>query len=815
MSAVGTTSRRSFGTPAPAARIMTNPPDTGSKPQREAEFASNTNGQHPPVRTEGLKQRPRKELAAGWTAIRESAGYGVRQAGIRNSLRTFFQLNQVSGFDCQSCAWPNPQGDRSLAEFCENGFKAVAYEVDPRRLTAEFFRQHSIADLATKSDYWLGQQGRLTEPLIRRRGSTHYEPVEWAEAFSLIAGKLKALPSPDEAVFYTSGRTSNETAFLYQLFVRAFGTNNLPDCSNMCHESSSAALPPMIGIGKACVKLQDIETAEAIFIFGQNPGSNHPRMMTALQRMKEGGGKIVFVNPMPETGAFRFKNPQDLLHPARLPRFLFGGGTELSDLWLPVRINGDMAFLQGLMKEMLEQEDREPGSAFDHGFIRRHTEGYDALVAQLRRTSWDDIVAFSGLSRDQITAAARIALSARSIVACWCMGVTQHKNAVATIQDIVNFLLLRGNIGRPGAGPCPIRGHSNVQGDRTVGIWDKPQKSFLDALEREFRFKPPREPGYDTVAAIEAMQAGRVKVFFAMGGNFLSAPSDTDRTAAALRACELTAHVSIKLNRAHLVTGQTALILPCLGRTEIDRQATGPQFQTVEDTMGVVNPTRGVIEPASPHLLSETAIVAGLAKATLGPKHPVDWDACTGNYNLIRDLIEAVVPGFHSYNARIRRGTFYLPNPPRDERRFETPSGKAVFKAHALSRTETPPGHFLLTTVRSHDQFNTTIYAEDDRYRGIYNGRRVIFMNEADIEAAGFVQGQLVDLTSHFKGTQRHAKTFMIAPYPLPRGCTAAYYPETNVLVPLESTADESNSPTSKSIVITLAASPATKPVRG
>jgi molybdopterin-dependent oxidoreductase alpha subunit len=756
---------------------------------------------------QGVRLGRRHTTAAGYDALRQTAVFGLGQAGVGNSAKTFWRLNQVHGFICQSCAWPNPDEDRSFAEFCENGFKAVAFEVDPKRVTREFFREHSIEDLARREEYWLGQQGRLTEPMVKREGASHYEPIGWGEAFQLIADELKALDSPDEAVFYTSGRTSNETAFLYQLFVRAYGTNNMPDCSNMCHESSSAALPPMIGIGKACVKLEDIEQTDALFILGQNPGSNHPRMMTTMQQLKENGGKIVFVNPMPETGAFRFKNPQDLLHPTKIPRFLFGLGTELSDLWLPVRINGDMAFLQGMMKEMLEHEDRAPGSVFDHDFIRLHTQDYDKVIEQLRVTSWEDIVAFSGLSREQIREAAKIAMEARKIVVAWCMGLTQHKNSVATIQEVLNFLFLRGNIGRPGAGPCPIRGHSNVQGDRTMGIWDKPKKEFLDSLEREFKFKVPREHGYDTVHAIKAMNEGRAKVFFGLGGNFVSAPADTELTAAAMRKCRLTAHVSIKLNRSHLVTGRTALILPCLGRTEIDRQGGVEQFQTVEDTMGVVNPTRGVIEPASPDLLSETAIVCGIAKATLGPQYPIDWDMYSANYDLIRDKIEAVVPGFPAFNERIRQGTFYLPNPPRDERRFETPSGKAVFMPHELSRAEVPPGHLLLTTVRSHDQFNTTIYAEDDRYRGIYNGRRVIFMNQEDLVERGLTQGEFVDITSHFKGETRFAPSFMVAPYPLPRGCAAAYYPETNVLVPIDSTADVSNCPTSKSIVITVASS--------
>jgi molybdopterin-dependent oxidoreductase alpha subunit len=764
-------------------------------------------GAQPPVETKNVRQGRRKKIAAGLRAITEVMEYGVSQAGVVNTTRTSFKINQVTGFDCQSCAWPNPDNERSIAEFCENGFKAATYEMDSTRLTPEFFRNHSVAELAEKSDLWLGQQGRLTEPMVLRPGATHYEPLEWPAVFQLIADELKLLASPDEAVFYTSGRTSNEAAFLYQLFARAYGTNNLPDCSNMCHESTSVALPPMIGIGKGCVKLSDFPLAQAIFIIGQNPGTNHPRMMTALQQAKEHGCKLVSINPMPETGLFRFKNPQDLLHPTRIPRFLFGTGTQLSDLWLPVTINGDMAFMQGLMKALLEEEDRKPGTVFDHDFIKHHTEGYDELIKQLRAVSWADIIEDSGLSRAQIQEAAQIAIDAHRIIVCWCMGLTQHKNAVATIQEVINFLLLRGNIGRPGSGPCPVRGHSNVQGDRTMGIWDKPKKEFLDKLAAEFKFEPPRKNGFDMVEAIKAMHEGHAKVLFAMGGNFVSSPSDTEFTAAAVRKCRLTAHVSIKLNRSHLVPGRTALILPCLGRSEIDRQAGGDQFVTVEDSMGVINPSRGHLEPASEKLLSEPAIVAELAKLVLGSKKPIDWDAYITNYDLIRDKIEAIIPGFPAFNDRIREGTFYLPNSPRDQRKFQTPSGKAVFKTGPLERTRPEPGQYLLATIRSHDQFNTSVYGLDDRYRGIYNGRRVVFMNEEDMAAEGLVQGQLVDLTSHFQGQTRHAEAFMIAPYPIPRRCLAAYYPETNVLVALDSVADKSNCPASKSIAVTLRAS--------
>ena len=767
----------------------------------------------PPIELAGTEQRAPVQVAGGLRALREVAAYGLAHAGLAATVRTTLAINQKDGFDCQSCAWPNPDGHRSIAEFCENGFKAVTYEATAQRVTREFFRRHSVAELARQSDYWLGEQGRLTEPMVLRPGATHYEPIAWDEAYALVAAELRALPSPDEAIFYTSGRTSNEAAFLYQLFVRAYGTNNLPDCSNMCHESTSVALPPQIGVGKGCVKLSDFDEANAIFVIGQNPGTNHPRMLTALQRAKERGCQIVSVNPLPEVGTQRFKNPQDLMHPTRLPRFFLTSGTPLSDLWLPVTINGDLAFLHGLMKEMLEEEDRRPGEVFDHDFIERHTAGYHELVAHLRTISWDVIVAESGLSREQIRAAAEIALRARRIIACWCMGVTQHKNAVATIQQIVNFLLLQGNIGRPGAGPCPVRGHSNVQGDRTMGIWEHPKPEFLDRLGAACGFAPPRHHGLNTVQAIRAMHAGQAKVFVAMGGNFLSATSDTEYTAAALRRCRLTAQISIKLNRSHLVTGRTALILPCLGRTEIDRQAGGEQFVTVEDSMGVISSSRGRLAPASEHLRSEAAIVAGLARATLGPQSPIDWDAHVADYDRIRARIEAVVPGFTAYNAKIRQGPFYLPNPPRDERRFPTASGKAEFKVHPLTRAPIPAGHFLLTTIRSHDQFNTSIYGLDDRYRGIYHGRRVIFLNADDLQAAGLVQGQLVDLTSHFEGEQRRAERFMVAPYDIPRRCAAAYFPETNVLVANRSTADASDCPASKSVLITLAPSPVQRPL--
>lgn len=772
-----------------------------------------TPGAQPPIEPDPADIGAPGRVAAGWKGIYQTMRFAWKETGVKRGLQTLLNINQKKGFDCQSCAWPSPDDDRHVAEFCENGAKATTDEATTKRVTPDFFREHSIADLQQRSDYWLGQQGRLTHPMVKREGATHYESISWGEAFQWMARELNALPMPDAAAFYTSGRTSNEAAFLYQLFVRQFGTNNLPDCSNMCHESSGAALYETIGIGKGCVKLSDFDEADAIFIIGQNPGTNHPRMLTTLQRAKEKrenhpGAKIVSINPLPEVGNFRFKNPQDFKNPLRVPSLLFGEGVKLSDLWLPVRINGDVAAMKGIMKEMLAAEEQRPGTVFDHDFIKNYTVGFDAFLADLRATNWDDILAGSGLTRAQIREAAEIAMGAKRIICCWAMGLTQHKNAVGTIQEIVNFLLLGGNIGRPGAGPCPVRGHSNVQGDRTMGIWERMSDRFLDKLGSEFGFQPPRKHGTDTVETIKGMHEGTIRFFLGMGGNFLSATPDTEYTAAAIRKCRFTAHVAIKLNRSHLITGEIALILPCLGRSEIDVQAGGEQFVTVEDSMGIINPSRGVLPPASEYLKSEPAIVAGLARATLGNRSTVDWEALVADYSRIRDRIERVVPGFERFNERIARDVFYLPNDARDKRKFNNPEGKAKFTVHPVPRHQLPPGHYLLMTMRSHDQFNTHIYGLDDRYRGIHNGRRVIFMNPDDIREAGLQQGQPVDLTSHFgEDEKRVARHFLVAPYTIPRGCAATYFPEGNVLVPIDSVADVSNTPASKSIVITIAPS--------
>jgi molybdopterin-dependent oxidoreductase alpha subunit len=751
----------------------------------------------PPVEVEGIEIKQTGSVAGGIPAIIQTAKHAWREMGVRRSLKTLLAVNQKDGFDCPGCAWPEPDGERSHAEFCENGAKAVAEEATLMRVTPEFFKEWSVSELSKRSDYWLGKQGRLTHPVLLRRNSTHYEPVAWDEAFTLIAGELNALASPDEAIFYTSGRTSNEAAFLYQLFVRQFGTNNLPDCSNMCHESSGSALTETIGIGKGTVTLEDFDLAEAIFIIGQNPGTNHPRMLTALQKAKRNGCKIVHINPLPEVGTTRFKHPQEIFR-------MLGQGTQLADLFLQLRINGDVPLLKGIMKEMLEEAERRPGEILDQEFIGEHTEGFDSFAQALKEVGWDEIVEESGISRSQVREAAEIMMASKRTIICWAMGLTQHKNAVANIQEIVNLLLLRGQIGKPGAGACPVRGHSNVQGDRTMGIWERPTETFLNSLSKEFAFEPPREFGFDTVESIKAMHAGQGKVFFALGGNFLSATPDTEYTAEALRRCRLTVQVSTKLNRAHLITGEQALILPCLGRTETDIQASGGQFVSSENSMGVVQSSRGTLEPASPELLSEPMIVARLAAATLGLRSNVDWLAMAGDYDLIRSSIERVIPGFEDYNRRVRQpGGFYLPNGAR-ERRFQTATGRAQFTVHPLPRHELKDGQFLMMTIRSHDQFNTTIYGLDDRYRGIYNGRRVVLLNPEDIAEAGLMKGQAVDLISHFEGEERTARRFVVVPYSIPRRCAATYFPEANVLVALGSVAEKSNTPASKSVVISL-----------
>jgi molybdopterin-dependent oxidoreductase alpha subunit len=755
--------------------------------------------------------------AAGVPAVTHALRVGYDQMGVRRTALTLLKVNQKNGFDCPGCAWP--EGDhRSRAEFCENGAKAVAEEATVRRVTPEFFADHSVGELAGRTDYWLGQQGRLTEPMYKPANSEYYLPVTWETAFNIVSRELGALENPGEAAFYTSGRTSNEAAYLYQLFVRQFGTNNLPDCSNMCHESSGSALTETIGVGKGSVHLDDLYNADLIFVVGQNPGTNHPRMLSALEKAKRRGARILAVNPLPEAGLLRFKNPQNA-------RGVAGSGTALADRFLQIRLGGDLALFQGLSRLLIDAEEARPGTVLDRDFIAEYTHNFEAYADHLRKLDWNDVTEATGLAPDVIETTAHDVMSAQSIVVCWAMGLTQHKHSVPTIREVVNFLLLRGNLGRPGAGVCPVRGHSNVQGDRTMGIYEKPAPEFLDAMSKEFGFDPPRHHGYDAVETIRAMGTGDVKVFMAMGGNFVSAAPDTAATERALRRCRLTVQVSTKLNRSHAVCGREALILPTLGRTERDRGPGGKdRFVTVEDSMGMVHTSRGGLTPASPHLLSEPAIICGLARSLFGDDDRADaaadgnvpWAAFETDYDVVRDSIARVVPGFADFNARVGQpGGFTLPHAPRDERRFPTHTGKANFTVNTLDVLRVPPGRLLLQTLRSHDQYNTTIYGLDDRYRGIHRGRRVVFIHPDDLAERGITDGGLVDLVSEWPdGLERRAEAFRAVVYDTPRGCCAAYFPEANVLVPLDSVADTSNTPTFKSIVVRLephAAAPATK----
>ncbi|MEU3446736.1 FdhF/YdeP family oxidoreductase [Streptomyces thermolilacinus] len=736
--------------------------------------------------------------AAGLPGVVHGLRASHTQMGVARTARTLLKVNQKDGFDCPGCAWP--EGDkRHLAEFCENGAKAVAEEATLRRVTPEFFAAHPLSDLATRSGYWLGQQGRITHPVYLPEGGDRYEPVTWEKAFAIIAEELTALDSPDEALFYTSGRTSNEAAFLLQLFAREYGTNNLPDCSNMCHESSGSALTETLGVGKGSVSLDDLHQADLIIVAGQNPGTNHPRMLSALEKAKTAGARIISVNPLPEAGLERFKNPQT-------PKGLLKG-TALTDLFLQIRIGGDQALFRLLNKLILDTD-----GAVDEEFVRAHTHGFEEFATAARAADWDETLTATGLTRDDIERALRMILASRRTIVCWAMGLTQHKHSVPTIREVVNLLLLRGAIGRPGAGVCPVRGHSNVQGDRTMGIFERPSDTFLDALDKEFGITSPRHHGYDVVRSIQALRDGKAKVFFAMGGNFVAATPDTHVTEAAMRRARLTVHVSTKLNRSHAVTGTRALILPTLGRTDRDTQATGRQFVTVEDSMGLVHASRGNLPPASPHLLSEPAIIARMARAVLGPASTTPWEQFENDYATIRDRIARVVPGFEDFNARLAAnpGGFTLPHAPRDERRFPTTTGKANFTAAPIEYPHVPEGRLLLQTLRSHDQYNTTIYGLDDRYRGIKGGRRVVLVHPDDARAHGLADGSYADLVSEWTdGVERRAPRFRVVHYPTARGCAAAYYPETNVLVPLDATADVSNTPASKSVIVRLEQSPA------
>ncbi len=735
--------------------------------------------------------------AAGITGVKVAVQHVFSEMGPARGLKALFNLNQKGGVDCPSCAWPDPDDDRSvIGEYCENGAKAIAEEATSKKLTARFFANNSVEDLAQLNDYEIGKKGRLAEPMYLPNGGTHYEPISWENAFQKIADKLHECDSPNEAVFYTSGRTSNEAAFLYQLFVRQFGTNNLPDCSNMCHESSGVALGESLGIGKGSVKLEDFYEAEVIFIIGQNPGTNHPRMLSALQKAKENGAAIISVNPLPETGLVAFKDPQSL-------KGALGIKAKLTDLFLQVRINGDLALFQAISYLLVQTELQSPGIIFDREFIDNKTYGFQEWFEHIQSLDFDFLVEQSGISEQLIRETAEAILNKKKIIACWAMGLTQHVNAVDTIKEVVNLLIAKGSIGKPGAGTCPVRGHSNVQGDRTMGIFEKPSASLLDSIEKNFGFNPPREHGFDVVESIKAMHQGKVKVFFAMGGNFLSATPDTLYTADALRNTELTVQVSTKLNRSHLITGKEALILPCFGRTDKDYLNGELQFVTTENSMGVIQMSKGVLNPVSDNLKSEPMIVCHLAKAYFGGDSPVKWDWYMEHYDNIRWDIERTIPGFDLYNDRVRLpGGFYLPNSSREGNFNNTITGKANFNIANVEPQILEEGELIMQTLRSHDQFNTTIYGLNDRYRGISNERRVIFMNEEDMNDRGLISGDRVDLYNHHGGQERIARNFIIIPFSIPKGCTATYFPEANVLVPIDSVAKKSNTPTSKMVVI-------------
>lgn len=750
----------------------------------------------PPAELTGLKRTPLKGHAAGVPAVTVALQHISEEVGLWKGLKVLSKLNQKHGVDCPGCAWPEPDDHRSaVAEYCENGAKAIAEEATHKRCDIDFFSAYSVEEMSNWSDYKIGKSGRVVHPMYLPKGKSHYEPVSWERAFQIIVAELKSCSHPDEAVFYTSGRTSNEAAFLYQLFIRQFGTNNLPDCSNMCHESSGVALNETIGIGKGTVTLDDIHNAELVMVVGQNPGTNHPRMLSALTKCKKNGGTIIHINPLPEAGTTKFINPQS-------PVEVLMGGTKLADLFLQIRIGGDLALLKLIAFELVQLDEKQGGGIIDRDFIQAKTQGFDAWIADVKTLDTKQALIDCGLDHSQIMQAVELIAAKKKMITCWAMGITQQKHAVNNIREIVNLHLLRGAIGKPGAGVCPVRGHSNVQGDRTMGIYEKPKPEFLDAMDKHFNMSCPREHGYDTVEAIEAMNEGKVRVFMAMGGNFISATPDSEFTGKAMQKVGLTVQVSTKLNRAHLVTGEHALILPCLGRTEYDHQKSGEQFVTVENSMGVVSLSKGAVDPVSTHLMSEPAIVAEMALAYFGADHYINWEEMKNNYDEIRKHIEGVVPGFTDYNKKARsKDGFYLPNGPR-EGRFTTKSGFAQFSVNELPNVAIPADHFIMMTIRSHDQYNTTIYGLNDRYRGVANERRIIMMNAQDMQAQGLEEHELVDLVSVFEGVERKAEKFHVIAFDIAKGCTATYFPETNCLVPINSFADRSKTPVSKFIVI-------------
>jgi len=751
-----------------------------------------------PYKLLGLKLESPKKWAAGVPAVMHSLEQLVRDASVLRGGRALFSMNQFDGFDCPSCAWPDPDHDRSkIAEYCENGAKALAEEATSKTIGAEFFSEHSVYDLAKMTDYQISQLGRISEPMYLPKGGTHYQPVSWDDAFTKIAEKLNGLDSPDEAIFYTSGRTSNEATWVYQLFGREFGTNNFPDCSNMCHETSGYALTRSIGFGKGSVKLEDFYESDLIIIIGQNPGTNSPRMLSALTKGKKNGAKIMAINPLPEAGLMGFKDPQKPLAAITKP-------FELSDLYLPVKINGDMALLKALQILVLEEEENNPGKVIDHNFVRDKTAGFDALVEELKRYDLNFLAAECGIPVEKLREAAQMIAARKRIIICWGMGITQQHNGVDMIYNIVNLLLMKGSIGIKGGGVCPVRGHSNVQGNRTLLVNHKPTEEQLDTLEKFYGFKVPRQDGYDVVKAIKAMHEGTVKFMFCMGGNLLSAAPDTTYTAEAMRKLEMSVMVSIKLNRGHLIHGKEALILPVISRSEKDIVNGKLQHISTENSMGVVEWSRGVLEPVSEHLINETHVACRMAKAVLGERSVIDWDRFINSYDAIRDDVAQCIPGFEHYNERVvQKGGFYLPNNPRDGKfSSEHFPGKATFNITPVPDNSLADDEYLMATTRTHDQFNTVVYGLDDRYRGIFNERRIVMMNELDIEKAGLKEGDKVDLFNYDDGIERIAPLFIVVKYQIPQKSTMTYFPETNVLVSINNVVDGANMPASKYVRI-------------
>ena len=731
-------------------------------------------------------------VAAGVPAIISTMKHGISKSGITGAISSLNRVNKFGGFDCPGCAWPDPDGHRTIAEFCENGAKAVADEATKKTITPQFFDQHSVQELSTKSDQWLNSQGRLSSPMILKSGSNNYTSISWNKAFDMIADELCSLKEPDDAIFYTSGRTSNEAAFLWQLLARGFGTNNLPDCSNMCHESSGFALSDSIGIGKGTVKLEDFNKADLILVVGQNPGTNHPRMLTALRDARKNGASILSINPLIETGMKKFKHPQN-------PLEMLGSGKSIADQHVRVKINGDLALFRGINNLLLKDE------MYDSNFIDNFTSNFDAYKESISEVEWSVIEEISGVSKSEIQTLANIIANSKSMITCWAMGITQHHNSVETIQEIVNTHLIGGHIGRGGAGVCPVRGHSNVQGDRTVGINHIITTEFADRINQTTGIDVPLGHGFDAVNAASAMIEKRGKIFFAMGGNFLSAMSDTKSISMAMNNCKLTVFISTKLNRNHLITGDQSLILPCLGRTEIDNQSSGKQFVSVENSMGIVHSSQGHMTPTSNDLLSEPAIVCGIANALESRRSfsTLNWTELCNNYDQIRSLIESTIDGFEDYNKRIKnKSGFYLPNPPRDDLEFRTNSGKANFIFNPISYLQPENDELIMMTIRSHDQYNTTIYSDQDRYRGIKSGRRIVMMNPLDSKERLLRTGDIVDLISNFNGELRKSEKWYIVEYDIPKGNIATYFPEANELIPLQSTARGSNTPTSKSVIV-------------